>query len=43
VIHVEQKGYKLDTLEVLEIARANNVSKTLLNEELEFNILPFWL
>lgn len=40
VLHIEQKGYKLDILEVLEIARANKVGKALLNEQLDFNISP---
>jgi hypothetical protein len=38
VLHVEQKGHKLDTLEILEIAKANKVGKALCNEQLEFNI-----
>jgi hypothetical protein len=40
VLHVEQKRHKLDTLKILEIARANKVGKALLNEQLEFNISP---
>jgi hypothetical protein len=40
VLHVEQKGRKLDTLEILEIARANKVGKALCNEQLEFKISP---
>jgi hypothetical protein len=39
-IHVEQKGHKLDTLGILEIARANKDGKALCNEQLEFNISP---
>ena len=34
------KGYRLDALEILEIARARKKGLTLLNEPLEFNISP---
>ena len=40
VLRIEQKGYRLDTLEILEIARARRNAKTLLNVQIEFNILP---
>ena len=39
-LHIEEKGYWLDALEVLEIARAKKNGKILLNEQLEFNISP---
>jgi hypothetical protein len=39
-LHLEQKGHKLDTLEILEIARAHKVGKALLNKQFEFNIFP---
>jgi hypothetical protein len=42
-LNVEQKGHALDSLEILEITRANKVGKALCNERLEFNISPFWL
>jgi hypothetical protein len=37
---LEQKGHKLNTLEILEIARANKVGKALCNEQWELNISP---
>ena len=40
VLHIEHKDYRLDTLEILEIARARENSKTLLSEQLEFNNSP---
>ena len=37
VLHIGQKGYKLDSL---EIATAGKNGKTSLNEQLEFNVSP---
>ena len=31
VLHIEEKGYKVDTLEILDISRARKNGKTLLN------------
>ena len=38
VLHTEQKDYRLDALEILLIARDRKNCKTVLNEQLEFNI-----
>ena len=40
VLHTEQKGCKLDKLEILEIARATKNSKALLNEQLKLQRFP---